>query len=213
MDRWRNFNRISRLNETFIQVLRYKVKQSVPESANRVILITGPARSGKSEWAETLALRSSKSVIYLATAQVDPKDLEWQARIEKHQQRRPVDWTTLQVPVAIAKIIQETPSTSCLLVDSLGTWLANLLEQDETLWQQTMQALLDSLAQAKSEVILVAEETGWGVVPAYPLGRTFRDRLGTLVRRVGAIADSVYLVTGGYVLNLSQLGFPLDSGS
>jgi adenosylcobinamide kinase / adenosylcobinamide-phosphate guanylyltransferase len=55
----------------------------------------------------------------------------------------------------------------------------------------------------------VAEETGWGVVPAYPLGRQFRDRLGTLIRLVGAIADQVYLITGGYALNLTLLGTPI----
>ena len=55
----------------------------------------------------------------------------------------------------------------------------------------------------------MAEETGWGVVPAYSTGRLFRDRLGNLVRRLGAIANPVYLVTGGHVLNLSTLGFPL----
>ena len=60
-----------------------------------------------------------------------------------------------------------------------------------------------------ADVILVGEETGWGVVPAYPAGRLFRDRLGTLVRQIGAIADNVYLVTGGYALELSVLGTPL----
>jgi adenosylcobinamide kinase/adenosylcobinamide-phosphate guanylyltransferase len=58
-------------------------------------------------------------------------------------------------------------------------------------------------------VILVAEETGWGVVPAYATGRLFRDRLGHLIRRVGAIAHTVYLVTGGYAVNLSEIGIPL----
>ncbi|MCC5625437.1 bifunctional adenosylcobinamide kinase/adenosylcobinamide-phosphate guanylyltransferase, partial [Nostoc sp. CHAB 5715] len=54
-----------------------------------------------------------------------------------------------------------------------------------------------------------AEEVGWGVVPAYPLGRAFRDRLGSLVRQLGVLSDTVYLVTGGHVLNLSILGYPL----
>jgi adenosylcobinamide kinase/adenosylcobinamide-phosphate guanylyltransferase len=58
----------------------------------------------------------------------------------------------------------------------------------------------------------VGEETGWGVVPAYPLGRTFRDRLGGLIRRLGSVADTVYLVTGGHALNLSQLGVPFSNG-
>lgn len=173
------------------------------------ILVTGPARSGKSEWAEALALRSGKAVSYVATAQVDATDAEWQARIAQHQQRRPVTWQTVAVPVELSAVIRAANPTDCLLVDSLGTWLANLLEQDAEVWEQTVQEFLSSLIATASLVILVAEETGWGVVPAYPIGRQFRDRLGSLTRQIGAIANPVYLVTGGHVLNLSQLGTPL----
>jgi len=176
----------------------------------RVILVTGPARSGKSEWAETLAMQSGKSVIYVATAEVNPADSEWLVRIEQHRCRRPRNWVTLEVPQQLVGTIETSPLDSCLLVDSLGTWVANLLEQNDPNWEETVQNLLLSLEQvADKDVILVAEETGWGVVPAYPIGRTFRDRLGNLVRRLGAIANLVYLVTGGYVLNLSALGTPL----
>ncbi len=180
---------------------------------NRLILITGPARSGKSEWAETLAKQTGKSVTYVATATVDPTDREWVERIEQHRRRRPVDWTTVQQPIDLAGTILASPASSCLLVDSLGTWVANLLEQDEVTWEKTLRRLIDSLAVAKSDTILVAEETGWGVVPAYAAGRTFRDRLGTLVRLLGANSDAVYLVTGGYVLNLTEIGFPLPSNN
>jgi len=176
----------------------------------RVILVTGPARSGKSEWAERLAAESGEAVVYVATAQVDLTDLEWQTRIAVHRQRRPARWTTLQVPVELPTVIQQASETTCLLVDSLGTWLTNLLDQDEQHWEQTQQTLVQSLRQARCPVILVAEETGWGLVPAYPLGRTFRDRLGSLIRQVGAIANPVYLVAGGHVLNLSDLGSPLE---
>ena len=176
----------------------------------RVILVTGPARSGKSEWAETLAMQSSLAVIYVATAQIDITDKEWLWRIEQHRCRRPSDWVTLEVPHQLAATI-ETSQNSCLVVDSLGTWVANLLEQDDTNWEGTVQNLLLSLQLFAGDVILVAEETGWGVVPAYPVGRVFRDRLGNLVRRLGAIADPVYLVTGGHALNLSALGSPLPT--
>ena len=179
-------------------------------TGTQVLLVTGAARSGKSEWAERLAARSGKSVVYVATAQIDSDDLEWQARILQHQSRRPADWKTLIVPIDLAVTLQQATASECLLVDSLGTWLSNLLEQDEASWQETMQRLLLSLQQATCDVVLVAEETGWGVVPAYPIGRCFRDRLGTLTRRIGAIASIVYLVTGGHVLNLSQLGTRLD---
>ena len=178
--------------------------------SGQIILVTGPARSGKSAWAETLALQSGKSVIYLATASIDPADAEWQSRIAQHRSRRPLNWITQEVPQQLVTAIKTTPLDSCLLIDSLGTWVANLLEEDETKWKSTEQTFLQILSsQTGRDVILVAEETGWGVVPAYPLGRKFRDRLGNLTRHLGAIAQPVYLVTGGHVLNLSALGSPL----
>lgn len=175
-----------------------------------LVIVTGPARSGKSEWAEGLAA-TWQSVIYVATSQADPDDQEWQARLDLHRQRRPAQWQLQEVPVDLAGAIAQGPAGACLLIDSLGTWLANLLEQDETQWQSTLADLCAAIAARQSAVIIVAEETGWGVVPAYPVGRLFRDRLGTAVRSLSAIADAVYLVTGGYALNLTQLGTPLTA--
>lgn len=174
-----------------------------------LILVTGPARSGKSEWAEQLAVRSQRPVTYIATAVVDESDEEWRSRIEQHRQRRPVEWKTLEVSVELASAIAQFKEGDCLLVDSIGTWLANALEQSDADWDEVEAKFLAALGEGRGEVIIVAEETGWGVVPAYPLGRKFRDRLGRLIRKIGAIANSVYLVTGGYALNLSQLGTPL----
>jgi len=178
-------------------------------------LVTGPSRSGKSEWAEHLAeaiaQQKTLSVVYVATSQEDPNDPEWQARLEKHRDRRPNHWQTLAVPTELSFAITQNLSSNCLLIDSLGTWVANLLSQDENQWQLIQQALLENLQNSSQNIILVAEETGWGVVPAYPIGRQFRDRLGHLTRQIGAIADKVYLVTGGYVLDLTQLGNPLPS--
>lgn len=171
-----------------------------------VILVTGPARSGKSEWAEAIALQSGKSVIYLATALVDQTDAEWQSRIDKHRNRRPQTWIAWEVPHHLVESLNTAPQNSCILVDSLGTWVANRLEEDEPTWENTVQDLCSSLINVDAQIIFVAEETGWGVVPAYATGRTFRDRLGNLVRRIGAEADLVYLVTAGYALNLTALG-------
>lgn len=184
---------------------------AIPLSSTRqVILVTGPARSGKSEWAETLAMQTGKGVIYVATSPQPTDDLEWLARIEKHQQRRPREWQTLVIPMELAATIRTySPANYCLLVDSLGTWVANWLDRDQTVWERITDELVDSLIQTSATVIFVAEEAGWGVVPAYPLGRTFRDRLGQLVQHLAMIANPVYLVTGGHVLNLSTLGVPL----
>ncbi|HTL88664.1 MAG TPA: bifunctional adenosylcobinamide kinase/adenosylcobinamide-phosphate guanylyltransferase [Leptolyngbya sp.] len=175
----------------------------------KVILVTGAARSGKSEWAEQLAADSDKSVIYVATAHENFADPEWQARIEKHRSRRPSTWQMRSIPVSLKDAIVDSTDQNCLLIDSLGTWLANLLDQSDQEWQETLEHLLQSFNQTESLIIFVAEETGWGVVPAYAIGRLFRDRLGNLTREIGAIADTVYLVTGGHALDLSQLGTPL----
>ncbi|MGI8932996.1 MAG: bifunctional adenosylcobinamide kinase/adenosylcobinamide-phosphate guanylyltransferase [Phormidesmis sp.] len=175
-----------------------------------ITLVTGPARSGKSEWAEGLAQQKAaqkrQQVVYIATARKNPGDAEWQARIAKHRQRRPAQWQCQEVPVNLAAAIAHHNHTHCLLVDSLGTWLANLIEQEAETWEIAQQQLITALNQTTAEVILVAEETGWGVVPDYELGRTFRDRLGSLSRAVGAISTDVYLTTGGYAINLAELG-------
>jgi len=177
----------------------------------KVILVTGPARSGKSEWAETLAMQSGKAVVYIATANDNPDDQEWQKRIEKHQNRRPQDWVTLCVPIELSATLADAKPNTCLLVDSLGTWVANFLEQDDLIWENVLAELLETVQLVAADMLFVAEETGWGVVPAYPIGRTFRDRLGSLVRQLGLISETVYLVTGGHVLNLSVLGSPLPN--
>lgn len=175
----------------------------------KTVLVTGPTRSGKSEWAEGLAKQSQKSVIYVATATLNAEDADWQARIDQHRQRRPPDWRCWEVPQALPEAILAATEDDCLLIDSLGTWLANGLDQDDETWQRTTQTLLSSLQQTPATVILVAEETGWGVVPAYALGRQFRDRLGHLTRQVGTVAESVYLVVAGYAVDLRQLGHPV----
>jgi adenosylcobinamide kinase / adenosylcobinamide-phosphate guanylyltransferase len=175
----------------------------------KVILITGPSRSGKSEWAEALALRSNKNVVYMATANQDPTDQEWQKRIRKHQNRRPQNWLTWEVPIALSAALADAKPDTCILIDSLGTWVANFLSSEDEDWEKVVQDFLDTVQLVAVEMIFVAEETGWGVVPAYPIGRKFRDRLGGLVRHLGNIAETVYLVTGGHVLNLSVLGTPL----
>jgi adenosylcobinamide kinase / adenosylcobinamide-phosphate guanylyltransferase len=186
---------------------------SITQSGQQLILVTGAARSGKSEWAETIALQTDKAVTYIATATIDVTDLEWQARILRHQQRRPATWQTISTVESLAETIDAAVSSECLLVDSLGTWVANLLDRSDAQWENLTQELLRVLPTSLASVVVVAEETGWGVVPAYPSGRLFRDRLGMLTRQIGSIASTVYLVTGGHVLNLSQLGHKLGDGS
>ena len=173
-------------------------------------MVTGPARSGKSEWAERLAAASGRRVIYVATAREDPLDADWTARIAAHRRRRPADWETRCAPTDLTDTLAEADDADrCLLVDSLGTWVANCLEIDAPRWQARVDDLIGRLDAMSADCILVAEETGWGVIPSYPIGRQFRDRLGGLIRRLGPCCEAVYLVTGGHALDLRRLGRPL----
>jgi adenosylcobinamide kinase/adenosylcobinamide-phosphate guanylyltransferase len=173
------------------------------------ILVTGPARSGKSERAEGWAIASQQPVIYVATAIAETTDAEWQARLQAHQQRRPIHWKTREVPITLATTLQEGQPEECWLIDSLGTWLANGLDQPDEAWLVTVEELLGAIADFPGTLILVAEETGWGVVPAYPLGRLFRDRLGSLTRQVGLLCDRVELVVAGYAIDVRAIGIAI----
>lgn len=82
----------------------------------------------------------------------------------------------------------------------------------EPAWQLAVQALVQSLRLRHNPVIVVAEEAGWGVVPAYASGRLFRDRLGSVTRQISAIADAVYLVVSGYAVDVKQLGTVVPMG-
>lgn len=177
-----------------------------PNPRSRIVLVTGPARSGKSEWAERLAHTSGQAVTYVATAAVDASDAEWVARIQNHQQRRPATWQTMELSFELPEAIATCPADTCLLIDSLGTWIVHYLEQDGDHWQDVVTTILDALQATAGTIIFVSEETGWGVIPAYPSGRLFRDRLGSLTRHIAALADAVYLVTAGYALDLRRLG-------
>lgn len=176
----------------------------------KTILITGASSSGKSEFAEMLATKSNKSVSYLATAKINLSDQEWQDKIRKHQMRRPSNWQTVPVSSKLSEYIAKASIQECLLVDSLGTWVANFLDLEQHAWQKMCVHLNSSLQSTQGQIILVGEETGWGIIPTYPLGRIFRERLGNLSRQVANVVDTTYLVAGGHVLNLSILGEPLS---
>ena len=196
------------------------------------ILITGPARSGKSEFAERLILQThhrspypienptqnqaqnQAEVVYIATAYQNRSDPEWHTRIMKHRDRRPPTWKTIEAPRDLVGSIracnyQMAPPT--VLIDSLGTWVANWLEDDLTAWNQECEELISEIHTYQGQIICVAEETGWGVVPAYPSGRLFRDRLGDLTRHTAAIVDQVFLVVAGYALDLKQVGWAIET--
>lgn len=160
-------------------------------------LILGGARSGKSTLAETIAIKSNKKVIYIATGQ--GLDEEMQARIQQHQAQRSVHWQTVEEPIALATALaQFNHPQYCVLVDCLTLWLTNcLLNEDIHCWATQKNALLDELADFKGNLILVSNEVGQGIIPLGEINRQFVDEAGWLHQRLSQECEKVIFVVAG----------------
>ncbi|QEQ96743.1 bifunctional adenosylcobinamide kinase/adenosylcobinamide-phosphate guanylyltransferase [Neptunomonas concharum] len=162
-------------------------------------LILGGARSGKSRYAEQIASASQKPVCYVATAKA--QDTEMQARIEHHRQSRPPKWQTREVPIHLGEVLSDNNLlTYCILVDCLTLWVTNLLCEGENIAESRsdLLATLQRLqAQPDTEIILVSNETGLGVVPMGELTRRYVDEAGWLHQSLAEIADEVILMVAG----------------
>ena len=172
---------------------------------SQLILVSGPARSGKSRWAEHL-LQNQPVVTYIATAATRPDDLDWQNRLQVHRERRPRHWCVAEPEEALVELIETLPPGQSLLIDSLGGFVALHLELDSTAWSQLCDRLIASLLSSRCICVLVIEETGWGVVPPTRIGGLFRDRLGALAQQLDRAADAAWLVLQGRALDLHRLG-------
>ena len=163
-------------------------------------LVIGGARSGKSAHAEARARTSGLKVTYLATGEA--RDAEMDERIAHHRARRPAGWRTVEEPLLLAAALRRAAAPdTCLLVDCLTLWLANVLFAER---DGEVAKLLETLPELPGRIILVSNEVGWGIVPDNALARRFRDEQGRLNQRVAALADRVTLVAAGLALPLKQ---------
>ncbi len=185
------------------------------------IFVTGPVRSGKSRFAERLARERGGDVLYVATARIDPTDDEWTARVAHHAARRPADWQVVETGMAgapeLTRIAAEAPESQTLLVDSLGTWLAERMSRrleaggeaaalDAAGLEAEINEAVDALAATRAHAIVVGDEAGWGLVPPFASGRIFRDVLGRAQQRLAARSERAYLVVAGFALDLREHG-------
>lgn len=168
-----------------------------------VTLVLGGVRSGKSRYAQQLA-QQSRRVVFVATG--NGSDEEMRRKIERHREERPENWTTVEEPLELAGVIErEQHSCDVILIDCLTLFASNLLEtvgEDQVALEQKIKALCQALKAVACSVVVVSNEVGSGVVPAYPLGRRYRDLLGEINQSVARIADDVVLMIAGLPLAL-----------
>jgi len=166
---------------------------------DNLTLILGGASSGKSAYAERLALASGRAPVYLATGQAG--DGEMGRKIARHQARRGPEWWLIEAPLNVATPLQSLGAKHVVLLDCLTLWLSNHLELNHNIDRET-DKLLAAIRQSQAQVIAVSNELGLGLVPTTPLGRAFRDAQGLLNQRVAEAAKTVTFVAAGLPLPL-----------
>jgi adenosylcobinamide kinase/adenosylcobinamide-phosphate guanylyltransferase len=180
--------------------------------------LLGGARSGKSSLAARWAAERSKSVCCVVTAMAS--DDEMIARIDAHRRERPQHWRLREEPRRLSAAVRdESRAGGLLLIDCLTLWTANCLwppasaaaatsaasgdfQADLAGWHAERDTFLTSVLTTSSEIIIVSNEVGTGLVPENAAARLFRDEQGRLNQLVAAACDAVFLVTAGLPLRL-----------
>ena len=167
----------------------------------RIILITGGARSGKSRYAEELALSLSPNPVYVATAHV--WDDEFRERVKKHQERRGPEWTNIEEE----KLLSRHDLTGRVaVIDCITLWCTNyffeLQEVDKAL--DALKAEFDEFTAKDATYIFVTNEIGMGGVSDNAVQRKFTDLQGWMNQYVASKADEVILMVSGLPLELKK---------
>lgn len=182
---------------------------------SRSTLILGGARSGKSRRALQLAQDSAAEYFFLI-ATAEARDEEMAVRIAAHRNERAPKWRTIEEPLQLSEAIGRVPHLvadpetggdkahsipAVIVIDCLTLWLSNLMHADVNP-DEAAAELIAAMKASPSEIILISNEVGLGLVPETALGRDFRDAQGRLNQAVAEAANIVEFVAAGLPMRL-----------
>ena len=170
-----------------------------------ITLVSGGVKSGKSEFAEYLASKE-KNVTYIALSELRPNDKLWNEKIKTHQLRRPKSWKLIETDSLIPVIKFDK---GVLLIDSLGGFIVNNIKKDEDEWKNSLNDLLYYLNRYKSKIIIVGEQTGWGLVSDYEIGNLYTNRLGICLKEITKISKENWITINGKAIKLDNMFFEI----
>tara|TARA_Y100001933_G_scaffold129209_1_gene128921 strand:- start:319 stop:843 length:525 start_codon:yes stop_codon:yes gene_type:complete len=170
-----------------------------------IILVSGGVKSGKSEFAEYLASKE-KNVTYIALSEFRPGDKSWEEKIKAHQLRRPKSWKLIETEDLIPIIKFDK---GVLLIDSLGGFIVNSLKKKEVEWKIYLDNFLNYLVSYRSKIIIVGEQTGWGLVSQYEIGNLYTDRLGICLKEITKISKENWITINGKAIQLDNMFFEI----
>ena len=161
----------------------------------RIILITGGQRSGKSRYAEQLALSLSDNPVYMATARI--WDDEFRQRVERHKASRGLQWTNIEEDKRLSR---HDMNGRVVVVDCVTLWCTNFffdMESDVKTALKAIEDEFDRLTAQEAAFIFVTNEIGAGGVSDNRLQRKFTDLQGWVNQYIAARADEVLLMVCG----------------
>ncbi len=175
----------------------------------RKVLLLGGARSGKSSYAQEMALKLLQPVLFVATAQ--PGDEEMRRRIEVHRKARPPSWTTLEAATGLGfDIRQNLGGARTVIIDCITLLVGNICSAHtgadgepadvlriEREADDEIQELVACLREVEASFVIVSNEVGLGIVPDNATGRLYRDLLGRANQVLARNVDEVYLMVAG----------------
>ncbi|MBI5583279.1 MAG: bifunctional adenosylcobinamide kinase/adenosylcobinamide-phosphate guanylyltransferase [Deltaproteobacteria bacterium] len=171
---------------------------------DRLTLITGPSRGGKTSLALRLAASFPPPRAYLATAQA--LDDEMVLRIRRHQEERGGEYETVEEPLELVTALDRlNRRCTVVIIDCLTLWLSNLLGRwgdHEDMILEEARGIIRFLRDFPLPTLVISNEVGWGIVPENALARRFRDLSGKINQELAAAADRVILSVAGIPLVL-----------
>jgi adenosylcobinamide kinase / adenosylcobinamide-phosphate guanylyltransferase len=187
--------------------------------SGKIVMVTGGARSGKSEFAESYVMHYSPKCDYIATAEI--LDEEMAERVRLHRERRDARWINHEAPYHADKVFAALGAeTQAVLFDCLTIYMANLFYGKEAPQGEFLQrcdavlAEIDKLLAAAracgKRVVFVTNEVGSGIVPDNQMAREYRDLAGWVNQRVAQAADHVYYCVAGQAVDVKKLAFKFE---
>lgn len=165
-----------------------------------IIFITGGARSGKSRYAQQLALQLSNNPVYVATARHWDDDFE--KRIQRHQSERDERWTSIEEEKHISSL---SFSGKVVVMDCVTLWLTNFFTDTkydiEASLEQGKQEI-DRLDTANNTYIIISNELGMGMHAETEIGRKFTDLQGWMNQYIAQQANKVVFMVSGIAMTI-----------
>jgi len=164
----------------------------------KIILITGGQRSGKSSYAQKLALSLSPNPVYLATSAV--WDEEHRQRIERHKRDRGAEWTNIEELTELQNI---NVNGKVVVIDCVTLWSTNFFNNTNGDVKASLSAIIEKFNQFVEQdatFIFVTNEIGMGGISANDLQRRFTDLIGWVNQHIARQADEMVLMVSGVPL-------------